>query len=143
MPVCMLCSESKDSRHLVRIFSKAGGDLKGCPSFRHSQPPSLIYQFMLNYFIIYYFYLFYWACDRPMPGPFPAIPVFLGKKPWKRVWLTHLKTCNQYWSMITLKVASNRQIFPFFPNGACSEEIERARCFATVVVFSLEASCTV
>ena len=41
-PVCMLCLESKDSRHVVKIFSKAGGNLEGCPSFRHSLPPSLI-----------------------------------------------------------------------------------------------------
>ena len=23
---------------------------------------------------------------RPMPGPFPALPIFLGKKPWERGW---------------------------------------------------------
>lgn len=29
-PVCRLCAESKDSRHVVRIFSKAGGTQELC-----------------------------------------------------------------------------------------------------------------
>ena len=43
--------------------------------------------------LIYYtlnFWVFFWSCDGPMPGPFPALPIFLGKKPWERgccVWL--------------------------------------------------------
>ena len=82
-PVCMLCLESKDSRHVVKIFSKAGGNLEGCPSFRHSLPPSLRYQFMLIYHT-HNFWVFSGSCDRSMPGPLPALLIFLEKKRWKR-----------------------------------------------------------
>ena len=37
--------------------------------------------------LIYYthnFWMFFGSCDQPMPGPFPALPIFLGKKPWER-----------------------------------------------------------
>ena len=82
-PVCMLCWESKDSRHVVKIFSKAGRNLEGCPSFRPSLPPSLIYLFMLIY-CTHNFWVFFGSCDRLMPGPFPALLIFLRKKRWER-----------------------------------------------------------
>ena len=31
--------------------------------------------------------VFFGSCDRPMPGPFPALPLFSRKKPWERDWL--------------------------------------------------------
>ena len=82
-PVCMLCSESKENRHVVKIFSKAGGNLEGCPSFRYLLPPSLIHQFMLTYYN-QQFRGVLGSCDRPMPGLFPALPIFLGKTAWER-----------------------------------------------------------
>ena len=77
-PICMFCSESKENRHVVRIFSKAGSNLEGCPSFRYLLPPSLIHHFMLIYYT-HNFGVFFESCDRPMPGPFPALPILLGK----------------------------------------------------------------
>ena len=82
-PVCMLCLESKDIRYFVKIRSEAGGNLEGCPSFRHSLPPSLLYQFMLICHALN-FWVFSGSCDRSMPGPFPALPIFLEKKRWER-----------------------------------------------------------
>ena len=58
--------------------------MEGCPSYRHSLPPSLILQFMLIIYYSHNFWVFLGSCDRPMPGSFLALPIFLEKKPWER-----------------------------------------------------------
>ena len=78
-PVCMLCWESKDSRHVVKIFSKAGRNLEGCPSFRPSLPPSLIYLFMLIY-CTHNFWVFFGSCDRRDARAFSRPSHFLKEK---------------------------------------------------------------
>ena len=59
--------------------------------------------------LIYYnhkFSVFFGSCDRPMPGPFPALSIFLGKKPWERCWLfercwAQIKTVFSFVSLLT------------------------------------------
>ena len=41
-----------------------------------------------SYFFTHNFWVFFGSCDRPMPRPFPALPIFSGKKPWERGCIT-------------------------------------------------------
>ena len=34
--------------------------------------------------LLHNFWVFFWSCDGSVPGPFRALPIFLGKKPWEQ-----------------------------------------------------------
>ena len=56
------------------------------------------------------FWVFFESCDQPIPGPFPALPIFLGKKPWERGWGYWRKSQRKarIWGLPVIRGVSNR-----------------------------------
>ena len=80
-PICMLCLESKDIRHVVKMLVKLEVIWRDALRLTiHSRHLKYI-QFMLIY--THNFWVFFGSCDRPMP--FSALLIILGKSPGNEV----------------------------------------------------------